>query len=123
MVGIGMVLVMSAATSQAEQRKLLSTKASWADNAGHSGTMLFQGEVLEGALVGLAYPGGGQEWSVSGTVDSNGAVEGTLTTALSELIGEFTGQLNAEQELVGVLTIDGEVDCEWVAPAEELPSE
>jgi hypothetical protein len=115
-------LLGAAAVVEAKQRKLLTTKVDWIDSAEQTGTMLFQGEVVDGVLTGRAYPGGGVELVVEGTVDANGAVEGTLSTTEAAPLGDFSGEMNAQQELEGALVIDSEVDCEWVAPAEELPA-
>lgn len=108
--------------AQAESRKLLVTKAHWVDTANHSGTMLFQGEVTNGALTGRAYPGDGSEFVVTGTVSATGAVSGALRTAEQQELAQFTAQLTAAQELEGALTINGTAAAAWVAPAEQLPT-
>jgi hypothetical protein len=106
----------------AETRKLLVTKAQWVDTAQQTGTMLFQGEVTDGVLTGRAYPGGGIELVVQGTVSSTGQVAGTLRTAENQELAGFTATLNAAQELEGALTINGEAAAAWIAPAEQLPT-
>jgi hypothetical protein len=105
------------------RRELLQTKVHWVDTSQNSGTMLFQGEIIDGDLTGRAYPGNGVELIVTGTVASDGSVAGTLDTTESELVGTFTGSLNGEDELEGDLLIGGEVDSTWVAPADEVAAE
>jgi hypothetical protein len=105
------------------RRELLQTKVHWVDSSQNSGTMLFQGEIIDGDLTGRAYPGNGVELIVTGTVASDGSVAGTLDTTESELVGTFTGSLNGEDELEGDLLIGGEVDSTWAAPADEVAAE
>jgi hypothetical protein len=107
----------------AGDRTLLVTRAAWVDSANNTGEMLFQGEIVNGTLTGRAYPGGGTELTVSGTVDANGELAGTLNDAEQELVATFTGELNGEQELVGDLYVTGALDAAWAAPADELSAE
>ena len=102
------------------RRRLLQTKVDWVDAGQNSGTMLFQGEIVDGDLTGRAYPGDGVELVVTGTVASDGSVAGTLDTTESELVGTFTGSLNTQDELEGDLLIDGDVESTWAAPADEV---
>ena len=102
--------------------KPLVTKVQWVDTAGASGTMLFQGTVVEGTLTGRAYPGNGQELRVTGTVAASGAVTGTLADASDVAVATFTGQLDATQTLTGALAVDGAVTAGWTAPADALPA-
>lgn len=106
----------------AGDRTLLVTRAAWVDAAQNVGEMLFQGEIVDGTLTGRAYPGDGTELMVSGTVDANGDLAGTLSDAAEELVATFTGALNAQQELVGDLYVSGALDAAWAAPADELPA-
>ena len=107
--------------ARAEQRKLLVSQVTWVDSTEATGTMLFQGEVVDGALTGRVYPGGGTELVVAGTVGSDGRVAGALRTTDSQPVADFTGQLDAQQELAGALVVDGELSATWAAPASELP--
>jgi hypothetical protein len=107
--------------ARAEQRKLLVSQVTWVDSTNATGTMLFQGEVVDGALTGRVYPGDGTELVVAGTVGSDGRVAGALQTTDSQVVADFTGQLDAAQELAGALVVDGDVSATWAAPASELP--
>ncbi len=108
--------------AHAECRTLLATKATWVDTTGATGTVLFQGTVEEGALSGRAYFGGGSELTVGGTVSTSGAVAGTLSEANGGQVATFAAQLNAQQELVGSLQVDGQFAGTWGAPADDLPT-
>lgn len=120
---VAVLVVAGAGLATAGGRTLLVTKATWVDTAEQQGTMLFQGEIVDGTLSGRAYPGDGTELIVSGTVDATGDIAGTLNDAEQELVATFTGELNAAQELVGDLYVTGALDAAWAAPAEELPVE
>jgi len=105
-------------------RKLLATKVQWSDATGAGGSMLFQGTIDSlGNLEGRVYPGNGMELLVAGTVGEGGSVSGSLDTIEHEHLGTFQGQLNAQQELEGALEVSGQLDSEWYAPADELPTE
>jgi len=116
--------VLSAATpATAGDRTLLVTRASWVDTGDQTGEMLFQGEIVDGTLTGRAYPGDGSELTVTGVVDTNGELAGTLNDAEQELVATFTAELNEQRELVGDLYVTGELDAAWAAPAADLPVE
>ena len=115
------LLLALAPVAMAEQRKLLVSQVTWVDSTEATGTMLFQGEVVDGALTGRVYPGDGTELVVAGTVGSDGRVAGALRTTDSQPVADFTGQLDAAQELAGALVVDGELSATWAAPASELP--
>lgn len=106
----------------AVQRKLLATRVTWIDSANQTGTMLFEGEVVGGALSGRAYATDGSELVVTGTVSAAGAVSGGLALSTGESVGTFTSQLNAAEELEGGLYVDGTLSSAWVAPASDLPT-
>jgi len=117
-----MAIVIVPATGHAEPRRLLVTRVTWLDGQSNTGTMLFQGTVdSQGNLDGLAYPGDGAALAVTGTVDANGDISGSLDTTESEHVGTFTGELNEQDELEGTVVVDGEVDFDWDAPADDLP--
>lgn len=102
-------------------RELLATKVTWVDAASNTGTMIFQGTVDGGGnLDGRVYADG-IELAVTGAVAPDGAVSGSLDTLENGHIGTFAAQLNAQQELVGDLVIDGQLECLWDAPADDLP--
>jgi hypothetical protein len=120
----GSVAVLGAAVPHAGavQRKLLVSKVTWIDSANQTGTMLFQGEVVDGALSGRAYATDGSELVVTGTVSGAGGVSGALALTTGESVGTFTSQLNAAEELEGGLYVDGTLSSAWVAPASDLPT-
>ncbi len=106
----------------AVQRKLLVSKVTWIDSANQTGTMLFQGEVVDGALSSRAYATDGSELVVTGTVSAAGGVSGALALTTGESVGTFAGQMNAAEELEGGLYVDGTLSSAWVAPASDLPT-
>src|SRR3990172_5951051 len=75
--------------ARAEQRKLLVSQVTWVDSTNATGTVLFQGEVVDGALTGRVYPGDGTELVVAGTVGSDGRVAGALRTTDSQPVADF----------------------------------
>jgi hypothetical protein len=121
---VGVSLAGAVETNAVELRKLLKTRVTWLDTQGTLGEMMFQGTVdEEGNLDGIAYPGDGTEFIVTGIVTSDGFVTGSFDDAEHQHIGTFTAELNAQRELVGELVVSAEPVCEFEAPADALPVE
>jgi hypothetical protein len=95
-------------------RVVLSSTVTWIDSAGKVGEALFQG-VADGTVLRGMIEAGGTRLAVTGTVDAQGDVAGTVASASGQ-VGTFSGTLR-DGQVSGRFTVSGGSAATWSAPS------
>jgi hypothetical protein len=101
----------------------LETSVLWADDTGEDGVALFEGTMDSDSLDGTL-DFGSDSFQVTGTVDAQGAVDGTVTTNAGQPVMTFETTA-VGSEVAGEYTVTGTEGGVWVTetaePAQGIP--